>query len=107
MGDANNVGQQVQAKILQKYKVKEDKFGVIDEALDEYGEELVFEEEDDDGEDDSEEDKVQDGDDGQNLVENEEEGEQPENSAGLMSQGFTLEALIKSQYETAAARDKK
>ena len=43
--DQDNLGKKVQAKIQEKYKVKDE--AVIEEALDEYGEELVFNEDDD------------------------------------------------------------
>lgn len=118
VGDIGNIGQKVQARIQEKYKVQNE---IQEEAaFDEYGEELIFNEDDESDDSSGEEVKRQDDktsaediappkdtkdnntkDDPTEEEEGENsDGEGADDDGGVMSKGFGLESLIKDQYKS-------
>ena len=108
----------MQAQIQDKYKVKPG--AVIEEALDEYGEELVFESDDDDEDSPSDEESKEasaagqaEEDDKKREQRDDESGDELDSgiknnnqTGGLMSSGFSMEALIKDQYAFGESHEK-
>ena len=102
-GDANNLGHRLETKIKDRYKAAD---AIIEEeehgALDEYGEELVFDEGEEDEDEGMEEEKDE------NLAAKEEktsesiilleEEDEVEDDSHVMSKDFKMEELIKEQY---------
>ena len=101
MGDQNNLGQLVEQKINEKYKVSD----AINEEddLEDYGEELAFEEDKSDSDKEekasaSKEDKLEmTGHEDYEEVKSDDEGDE-EGDQNIMSKGFQLENIIKSNY---------